>query len=518
MTSTLLHVPSRAVARPPSLSLAVLRRLPAAVRVPRFTPQTLRPGILHIGCGAFHRAHQAVMTQEAIEEEMPLSLTTMSPRVPRWGIVSTSLRTPTTVETLKRQSGLYSVLERRPERTDVSVVGTLSHLAYAPDEPETLRAAFAHAAIRIVTLTVSAGGYCVDPNTLRLDPALPDIRSDSTADTPRTAVGILVHGLRQRRAAGMVPPVIISCDNIPGNGRLLRQACIDFAALSDDGLAAWIATHVLFPSSVVDRIVPALSEADLTDSADALGVRDAAPVAAEPIKQWVIERFDGPRPHWEAGGARFVDDVGPWEAAKLRLLNGGHLAVAYIGLLAGFETVDQALGNRLIRSFVRRFLIDEQTPTLAPSDHDSAAYVRELERRWSNPRISDSLLRVGRNGSQKLPVRVLASLRENARAGRSTPCAELLLAAWMRCAGAVDGAGRRARPQDPLTLSLQAIGREAGTDAGRLVDAMLARKDVFGTDLASDPALRARLGAAVRALQRRGALGAVESCLAGTTT
>ena len=214
-------------------------------------------------------------------------------------------------------------------------------------------------------------------------------------------------------------------------------------------------------------------------------------------------------------GAEFMDDVAPWEDAKLRLLNGGHLAIAYLGLLAGFRTVDEAMAQPLMVEFVRRFLLHEQCPTLQPSGVDTASYVRELESRWRSPGITDSLLRVGRNGSSKLPVRVLLPMRENASSQRPTPCAELLVVAWMRCAGAMDDDGGPVPLEDPLSAAMQAVGRVSGNDPVGLVDAMAALPGVFGADVVADIPLRRRLHAASWMLQRHGALAAIRACLGG---
>lgn len=505
-------------APPPRLSPAVLRRLPAGVRFPHFTPQALRPGILHLGCGAFHRGHQALFTHQAIESEVVPSTRFDSPRLPPWGIVATSLRTPDTVRALQQQAGLYTVLERGPHDIDVQVVGSLRQVVFVPEERTAVDAWFAHPGIRIVTLTVSAAGYCVDPTTHRLDPTHPDIRHDVRSAAPRSAVGLLVRGLAQRRRSGVPPPVVMSCDNVAANGRVLRQACIDFAALKDDMLSRWIASNVRFPSTVVDRIVPAASEQDRADAFRELGgIVDAVPVCAEPFRQWVIERFDGPRPRWEAAGAEFVADVEPWEASKLRLLNGGHLALAYPGLLAGFSTVADAIADPPMLGFVRRFLLDEQRPTLPRSDHDTRAYARQLIERWRNPSIADALLRVGRDGSAKLPARLLASWRDNLAAGRPAPRTALVIAAWMRCAAGRDDAGRELALQDPMADTLRSLGTAAASDPERLVDAFLAIVEVFGDDLPREPLVRASLVQAVAALQRHGAHAAIAACAADAT-
>jgi fructuronate reductase len=498
------------------LSHAALPGMPPAVRRPSFDPLALRAGILHLGCGAFHRAHQALLTQRAIEAELSTARAASAAPASSWGIVSASLRTPDTARALKRQGGLYTVLERGAQRTQAEVVGTLRDVVFAPENPNALSACFATPDIRIVTMTVTAGGYCIDPATGRLDASHPDIRADLRAPVPRSALGLLVKGLAQRRASGIAPPAVLSCDNIAANGRTLHQACIDFAALQhDDGAAQWIAHNVQFPGTMVDRIVPATTETDCEEASAALGVLDAAPVSAEPFSQWVIERFDGPRPRWEAAGAEFVSDVAPWEASKLRLLNGGHLAIAYLGLLAGFDTVADAAADPDFADYALRFMLDEQRPTLPPSDHDIGAYARQLLARWRNPGIAHQLERVGRDGSAKLPTRLLASLRDNLRARRPAPCTLLAIAAWMRCAAGPEVSGRPLMLRDRLGVKLRRIGREAGNEPARLVDAFLAVPDIFGQDLPRRPSVRLALTRAMAALQRGGARGAIAACLSG---
>ncbi|HYF60775.1 MAG TPA: mannitol dehydrogenase family protein [Burkholderiaceae bacterium] len=495
------------------LSYETLDRLPAGVNRPPFDPARLRLGIVHLGCGAFHRAHQAVMTQRAIASELR-SQGAAAAGTLDWGIAAASLRTPSILQSLKRQDGLYSVLERGPRSTRVEVVGTLRRLLFAPAEPAALRDLLADPAIRMVTLTVTQAGYCIDASTGRLDQHHPDIVSDLRSSGTSTAIGLVVHGLGVRHAAGVPPPVVLSCDNLPGNGRLLRQACIDFAALKDDRLAGWIERHVQFPNSVVDRIVPATMLDDQYDASAALGLDDAVPVVAEPFLQWVIERFDGPRPKWEAAGAEFVSDVAPWEASKLRLLNGGHLAIAYLGILAGHGTVADAVGDPLFADFALRFMLDEQRPTLPPSGHDIDAYAHQLLERWRNTGIQHRLDRIGRDGSGKVPDRLLASLRDNLRAGRPAPCTVLAVAAWIRCVIRRGPAGRGAPLIDTRSERLRRLARKSGGHPGRLIDGLLDLQDVFSDDLRRDVGFRTALLRAIETLDGSGANGATAQALA----
>ncbi len=310
--------------------------------------------------------------------------------------------------------------------------------------------------------------------------------------------------------------MVLACDNLASNGTVLRQACIDFAALRADGLAQWIARNVQFPNTMVDRIVPATTPAHRQESRAVLALADDAPVSCEPYCQWVIESFDGPRPRWEAAGAEWVRDVAPWEASKLRLLNGGHLAIAYLGLLAGAETVAEAMALPGFDRFALRFMLDEQSPTLPRSDHDIAAYVRQLLLRWRNPCIEHRLDRVGRDGSGKLPSRLLASLRDNLEASRPAPCTLLALAAWMLCS-----TSRRAFTsrllflQDRMAGRLWRLGRNAGHEPSRLVQAFLRMPEVFGDDLHRRAGLPSTLTRMLSVLQNAGPCAAVADCLSG---
>ncbi|WP_050763908.1 mannitol dehydrogenase family protein [Beijerinckia indica] len=361
----------------PQLSTAVLDTMPESVRRPGYDVTSLTSGILHLGCGAFHRAHQAVITQRAIEAEGEKGLS--------WGIASASLRRPTTPDALEPQDGLYTVLERDASGTKAEIVGSLSETFYAPTDERGLVDRLADPATKIVTLTVTAGGYSLEPSSGRLQADDPDIQSDLTAERPVTTIGTLMQGLDAVRKAGHVPPVILSCDNLGSNGDTVRQAVIDCAAMTDDKLASWIERSVQFPNTMVDRIVPVTTDEDLRTAQDVLGVLDAAPVSAEPYLQWVIEDFEGERPLWEAGGAEIVGSVAPWEATKLRLLNGTHMVLAYLGGLADHGTIAEVANDPLMVDFALRFMLNEQAPTLPSTAPDPYHYAKLLLKRWRNP-------------------------------------------------------------------------------------------------------------------------------------
>jgi len=459
----------------PQLSSAVLDMVPKSVRRPGFDVANLKSGILHLGCGAFHRAHQAVITQRAIEAEGKKGLS--------WGIASASLRRPTTPDALEQQDGLFTVLERDATGTKAEIVGSLSEAFYAPADERGLVSRLADPTTRIVTMTVTAGGYSLEPSSGRLLADDPEIQSDLSAERPVTTIGTLMQGLDAVRKAGQEPPVILSCDNLSANGDTVRQAVIDCAALKDDQLANWIERNVQFPNTMVDRIVPVTTEDDLRMAQDVLGVLDAAPVSAEPYLQWVIEDFEGERPLWEAGGAQIVSSVTPWEEAKLRMLNGTHMVLAYLGGLAGHATIAEVANDPLMVDFAMRFMLEEQAPTLSATAPDPSGYAKLLLQRWRNPALQHDVGRIGRNGSEKLAMRILDPLRENLKAGRPSPCAVLAIAAWIRWFALEDTSGTKVELNDPLAIELRDLCTTVGEDHTKLARAFLSIEEIFGPDI-----------------------------------
>ncbi|HET8725992.1 MAG TPA: mannitol dehydrogenase family protein, partial [Alphaproteobacteria bacterium] len=365
---------------------------------------------------------------------------------------------------------------------------------------------------RIVTLTVTEKGYYHDPATGLLRPDDPDIQHDiRDPGRPRTAIGVLVRGLDRRRRAGTAPPTVISCDNLPDNGATLAGIVSAFASSIDDGLAAWIERHVAFPSTMVDRIVPATTPEDADRNATLLGVEDASPVLFEPFRQWVIEdRFGGPRPRWEAAGAQFVPDVRPFEHMKLRLLNGSHSAIAYLGYLAGHEYVHQAMADPPFRTFVERLMAREAGRTLeALPGVDLAAYQEALIARFANPALRHRTWQIAMDGSQKLPQRLLGTARDLIAADRPIDHVALAVAAWMRYAAGIDERGRRIEVSDPMADILRAVGSRAGDDPIALARGMLGLRAIFDPGLADDPRFSGPVVDAAKTLRAQGARGAV---------
>ena len=390
------------------LSLATLARA-ANARHPAYDAGTLRVGMAHLGVGAFHRAHQAVFTDDAIEAAGG-----------DWGIVGVSLRRPDAAAALSPQDGLYT-LELRAAEPTRRIIGALRRVITAPHEPEIALAALADPAVRVITVTVTEPGYALGPDGA-LDLAHPDIVHDLTLpDRPRSAIGWLVAALARRREAGAGRVSVLSCDNLRNNGRRLEGAVRCLAARRDPELATWIAGEAAFPNTMVDAITPA-SDAGLTKRVrDAIGLEDRAPVQREPFAQWVIEdRFAGPRPAWERAGARLVADVGPFEDLKLHVLNAAHSALAALGPPRGHALVREAIADPELAAFVDAMIAQEVAPALAPalSPADVAAYWRTTRERFAQPAMDHRLGQIARDAAAKLRERIEPLIAANMHAGR----------------------------------------------------------------------------------------------------
>jgi fructuronate reductase len=460
-------------------------------------------GIVHLGLGAFHRAHQAIITQRALA---------VAPGP--WAISGASLRGAAVRDALRPQDGLYTLIENDGVEERASVVGAVREALWAPEDGGTLLARLAAPATRIVTLTVTEKGYCHHPATGDLDLAHPDIQSDlAGAQPPRSTLGWLVRGLEQRRAAGAGGLTVLCCDNMASNGRTLRGLVRQFAERRDPGLAAWIEDRVSFPSSMVDRIVPAATPASLAHAASILGLKDEAAVSTEGFAQWVIEdEFVAGRPAWEAAGAELVRDVRPYQELKLRLLNGAHSAIAYLGAVLGKPFVADVMADPALARFVERLMLEEIAPlTPIPPGYDVEAYARALLRRFENRTLQHRTLQIAMDGSQKIPVRWLPTLREAGYRGLPAPHLVTALALWLRFLLGRDEAGRELPLEDPLADRLRATVAPVADDPAALVRAALAIEEVFGPDLRRDAALEGALAAAVARITRAGARAALPS-------
>jgi fructuronate reductase len=471
--STPLVPPSATVSR--RLSRDNLRELPPDARRPIYERAAVTAGIVHLGVGAFHRAHQAVYVEDALEAG-DLD----------WGIVAASLRSPDTRDALMPQDGLYTLAVRSGEGEGLRIIGAMRDVLVAPENPAALLGIMAAPRTRIVTLTVTEKGYCHDPATGELNDLHADIRHDlATPRAPRSAPGFLVEALRLRRDAGLRPFTIVTCDNLPANGRTVRRVVCRLAALLDRDLGAFVANEVAFPSTMVDRIVPATTDTDRQVIARRLGLFDAWPVVTEPFTQWVIEdHFTSGRPRLEEFGAELVKDVAPYETMKLRLLNGSHSTLAYLGYLAGHETVADTMADEPFARLARNLMDQETGPTLSlPRGADVEAYKRSLMERFRNPALRHRTWQIAMDGSQKLPQRLLAAARERIAKGEPIARIALGVAAWMRYVTGVDERGAPIDVRDPLAARLRALADGASRDAARLSTALLGVREVFGEDL-----------------------------------
>ncbi|MFO1199966.1 MAG: mannitol dehydrogenase family protein [Burkholderiaceae bacterium] len=490
----------------PRLSRATLASLAGKVRRPAYDIERVNPGIVHLGVGNFHRAHQAVFADDALAAgELD------------WGVTGVSLRSPAVHEALAPQDGLYTVIERdaRAPAGRARVIGALRETMVAPRDPAAVVGRIADPATRIVTLTITEKGYCRGADGASLDTAAPEIAHDlRTPGAPASAVGLLHAAAVRRQRAGARGFTVLSCDNLSGNGALARRLLLEFdaAAGGAPGLAAWIERELAFPDAMVDRIVPHTTDEHRALAASLLGVEDRWPVVTEPFVQWVVrDEFAAGRPRWEASGVQFVGDVAPWEAMKLRLLNAAHSCIAYLGNAAGASTVDAAVAIPALREFVVAFWRDEAAPALpAPVVAQAEPYCERLLERFANPALGHRTRQIAMDGSQKIPLRLLPTLREARRAGRAAPRTEMGLAAWLRHLAGVTDAGERYDVDDPLAAALAHARRGAGDDPLAIAGAVMSLREVFGADLAADAALHARVGAQLRALVEHGAVGALE--------
>ena len=486
------------------LDRSTLARLPAAIGRPAFDPATLGCGIVHLGCGAFHRAHQAIYTQDVLG-------TTPEP----WGIVGVSLKNPAVRDRLAAQDFLYAVIERVADGPRFKIVGTIRDVLFAPADRARVIARVANPATRILSLTVTEKGYCHDPATGQLDILHPDIAHDiRTPGEPVSALGFIVAGLERRMHDGAGPLTVLCCDNLPRNGKTVGGLTRTLARIRSDNLVRWVGENVTFPSTMVDRIVPATTPADIAEVAAALGVEDAAPVVAEPFRQWVIEnRFIADRPPWEAAGAELVADVAPYEEIKLRLLNGSHSALAYLGFLAGYTYIYEVMRQPAFRKFMLRLMDEEVTTTLhVPAGVDLAAYKRTLLERFANPALAHRTWQIAMDGSQKLPQRLLGSVSVRLGAGQPVRLLALAVAAWMRYVTGVDERGAPIEVKDPLAARLGAIARDNAGNPHALARAYLAVGEVFGDDLPRRPEFVDAVAGALAQLYAKGAAATVASC------
>ncbi len=489
----------------PRLNAETLGLTRKHVRLPAYDRGAVRPGIVHLGLGAFARAHLAAYTDDVLSQRAGATLD--------WGIVGVSLRRPDQRDALQPQDGLYTLLERGSEGVAARVIGAVLRVLVAPEDPGAALEAMADPATRIVSLTVTEKGYCHDPATGRLHPHHPDIAHDiANPSAPASAPGYLVAALALRRARGLRPFTVLCCDNLPHNGRVVAGIVHDLAALNDLDLARWIQAEGAFPCTMVDRIVPATTAADIAEAEALTGLVDAAPVTHEPFRQWVIEEcfVDGARPEWEVAGAELVSDVAPYETMKLRMLNGAHSSLAYLGYLAGHETVRDAMDDPVFDAFVRKMWREEIIPTLKDMPRERLeAYADDLRARFLNPAIRHRLWQIAMDGSQKLPQRLLGTIADRLARGQDVNCLCLAVAGWIAYVGGMDENGAAIDVRDPLAERLKAALKAAGPEPAARVKAVLGQRAVFSEALAADVRFVRAMAASYEGCLRDGARASV---------
>jgi fructuronate reductase len=430
--------------------------------------RSLVPTVVHVGPGVFHRAHQAVYADDVLRTGTRTGAV--------WGV---SMRSPATRDALARNDFVYHVVERSSARPDaVRPVGALLGVDVAAQDVEPALARLADPAVTVVTVTVTEHGYCATSPGGPLDTRRPEVLHDLRHPrAPRSLPGLLLEALVRRRAAGVEPFTVASCDNLPGNGPATARVVLDLAEYREPPLSAWVRGNVAFPSSMIDRMVPATTDEDRRRLREA-GVDDAWPVVTEPFSQWVLEDvFPAGRPPWERAGVELVPDVARHEQAKLRILNAAHSALAYWGLLAGHRLVSDAAADRALRAATRDLLATEVIPTLRrPPGWDLQDYAEQVLRRFSDPALPYTTAKVAGDGSQKLPVRLLPTVRAHAKAGSPAPRCAQLLAAWAACL-----AGPQAGVLDVADAGLDAVLngaslRATATGAGGLPPSAAVRR------------------------------------------
>jgi mannitol 2-dehydrogenase len=488
--------------QPVPLTRAALGLLAPPVIVPRFDPAAVTAGIVHLGLGGFHRAHMARYTHNLMDRaDDALS----------WGIVGAGLLPADRKmhDSLQPQDNLYTLIERSATDETVTVIASLAGVVFAGESSAALLDTIDQPSIRIVSLTVTEHGYCLNRATKQLDPDHPLIRKDLAQPAqPVSAIGIIVEAYRRRMESGQRPFTALSCDNIQHNGTVLREAVLALAKLRDPSLATWIAANGHFPSTMVDRITPVTTDADIADLAARYGVIDRWPVFAESFTQWVIEDdFPAGRPAWEQVGAQFVGDVAPYEFMKLRLLNTSHLAVSGMGRLIGYVTIAEAMADPLIARFMAALMDRETGPTLPDVPGiELPRYKATLVERFANPAIRDTVERVNTDA----PLNILVDpIRDRLRASQPVDLLALALAAWLRRVRGEDEQGQKIDIRHPLADQLHARAIEGGPDPRPL----LAITQLFG-ETGADPRLWEPVGRWLASLYANGA----QATLAGAAS
>jgi mannitol 2-dehydrogenase len=486
------------------LSSANLASLPSKVARPKYDQADLKPGILHFGVGNFHRSHQAIYLDDLFNLGLDHN----------WALVGAGVFEGEKKgrDILEAQDWLTTVVEQDTGHMQARVTSAMMDFL-VPGDAESIIAKLADPAIRIVSMTITEGGYFIDASTGKFDQKHPAIVADgANPDSPRTVFGLILAGLRRRRAAGLAPFTIMSCDNIPHNGHVTADAVCGLAKLSDPAFAEWVHDHVAFPNGMVDRITPATTDRERDILAKDFGVIDGWPVFCEPFKQWVLEdKFPLGRPALEKVGVQFVEDVSPFELMKIRILNGGHAAIAYPAGLLDIHFVHEAMENELVRGFLDKLEKTEIIPTVPPVPNtDLGDYFKLIDQRFSNPKIGDTIRRLCLDGSNRQPKFIIPAIADRLRAGGDVTGLALESALWCRyCFGTTDS-GAVIEPNDPSWDRMMETSRKAKDDP----PAWLAMEDIYGA-VGRSPIFAERFAHALGALWRDGTAATLRSYIDG---
>jgi mannitol 2-dehydrogenase len=490
--------------KPQPLNARTLKYWSDRLALPAYDRNLVTPGVVHFGVGGFHRSHQAMYHDRLMNEGTALD----------WGICGVGVMAADQLmkQVLDAQDGLYTLVLKHSDGTyEPRVIGSIVEYLFAPADPEAVIEKMAEESTRIVSLTITEGGYNISDVTGEFDATNPDVIHDLEPDAvPRTTFGLITEALRRRRKHGLAPFTVMSCDNLQGNGYLTKRVFTAFARLRDPELGDWVEREVYFPNSMVDRITPVTTDADRTEVRERFGIEDRWPVVCEPYTQWVLEdAFRAGRPPYEQVGVQVVDQVEPYELMKLRLLNGSHQAMCYFAYLSGYRLVHQAAQDPLFRAFLLGYMNDEATPTLAPVPGvDLDGYKHTLIERFSNPQVRDTIARLCAESSDRIPKWLLPVVRQQLATGGEIRRSAAVVASWARYAEGVDEAGEPIEVVDRLRDSLEQLARRQRNDP----DAFIANRDVFG-DLANDKRFVTAYRSALSSLHQRGARATLESLI-----
>ena len=487
---------------PIPLSNSTIGTIDAAVARPAYDRSRVTAGIVHFGVGGFHRAHQAMYLDALMSQGKALD----------WGLCGVGVlpHDKRIIDTLNAQDGLYTLVVKHPDgRREPRVIGSIVEALFAPADPAAVVERLADERTRIVSLTITEGGYLVNQVTGEFDAGDPSIQADLAGGAPpSTAFGFITAALARRRDEGRPPFTVMSCDNLPDNGDVAKRMLCAFARLKDPGLADWMEEHVEFPNCMVDRITPVTSPEDIERLTAEFGIRDEWPVVCEPFTQWVLEdAFGQGRPPFEDAGVQMVDDVVPYELMKLRLLNASHQALCYLGYLAGHRYAHEVCQDPLFAGFLLAYMEKEGAPTVPPVPGiDLDGYCHQLIERFANPEVRDTLARLCAESSDRIPKWLVPVIRENLRTGGEIERSALVVASWARYAEGVDEAGQ------PIEVVDRARDRVMAAAAAQREDplAFIRDPDFFG-DLVDDPRFTAAYSRALGLLHELGARATLEA-------